>query len=137
MLMKYGNINAINMSYKNTHILLVLALVFSSSAGVTSMYAGDMENMTGCPFSGTASICQMGVFEHIGAFQNMFLSVPAESVLLSVLLVFLFVSFPAIPHINGPPNSFRFFIRESFSFSNLNRILLALSDGRLQPKLYA
>ena len=137
MFVKYDNMNDMGMSYKNICIFLVLAFVFSFSAGMISMHTDDMGNMTGCPFMGINSICQMGVFEHIGTFQNMFSGMPSKSVLTSILLVFLAVSFSAIPHVNRSPNSSELSIKEDLSPPNFNRILLALSDGIIQPKLYA
>jgi hypothetical protein len=125
------------MSYKNICIFIVLAFIFSFSVGMASMSIDDMGNMTGCPLMGMDTICQMGLFEHIGIFQNMFSGIPTKGVLLSILLVFLVVSFVAIPHVNGLPNLFRLSTKESHRLPSFNIILIALSDGRLQPKLYA
>ena len=124
-------------SRKNIYILVILAFVSISIGGIVGMHTDDMGQTTACPFTATSAICQMSVFEHIEAFQNMFSGILIKNIFLSILLILLIVSFSVTLHINGPPNLFRFFIKESLSFSNFNKILLALSDGRLQPKLYA
>src|SRR3989344_1512038 len=131
---------SMGISRKNIYILVTLAFVSVSTGGIVSMHTDDMGQMTACPFTVTSAICHMSVFEHIGTFQNMFLGMPIKIILLSLLLTILVLSFPiASSNNNGPPNAFRFSIRTYYRFPdiNFNRLLLALSDGRLQPKLYA
>ncbi|MBI2058004.1 MAG: hypothetical protein HYT63_03440 [Candidatus Yanofskybacteria bacterium] len=123
-------------SRKNIYILLVLAFIFSFSAGMAGVHTDNMRQMTSCPFMIMDSICQMGIFEHIRAFQNLFSGVPIKSVLISLLLVFLVVSFSVL-HLGELPDLFSFSTKENCSLHSFNRILLALSDGRLQPKIYA
>ena len=125
-----------SVSHKIIYLLLLLAFIFSSSAAIASMYRDTMDQMTGCPFMGTDAICQMGIFEHIGIFQSMFSGVPVRSIFAIILLVFLAVSL-SITKIKSPPNALKFLIKESLHLPNFNRILIALSNGRLQPKLYA
>lgn len=121
-----------------TTLILILAFTLSSSAGIAGMHTDEMGNMTGCPFMGMDSICQMGPLGHIGAFQSMFTGLPTKHTLFAILLfVFLVVSLATIPKINSPPDTFIFFIKEAFRSPVPNRILVALSDGIIQPKLYA
>lgn len=125
-----------NLSQKLS-IIIILAFAFSLNAGIASMHTDDMGNMTDCPFMGMDAICQMNPFEHITTVQIMFTGIPAKSIGLAILSLILIISFTAIPRINSPPNRFRFFINEISSLPSPNRILAALSDGRIQPKLYA
>lgn len=122
---------------KKITLILILAFTFSLNAGMVSMHTDDMGNMTDCPFMGAAAICQMSPFEHIEAVQNMFNGIPVKSILLAIFSLILVISFATIPKINSPPYGFRFFIKETAPLPSSNRILLALSDGRIQPKLYA
>lgn len=128
------------LSRKNTYLLLVLTFVFSSSVGMAGMHADDMGQMTRCPLMGMDSICRMGIFEHIRTFQNMFSGVLIDNIFSSILLLFLVFSLStmaAIPMVNSPPLASRLFVKKNLSLPDFSRILVALSDGRLQPKLYA
>ena|SRR3989338_7892036 len=117
-------------------LLLILVIIFSFSFGVTTMQMDKDGNMSDCPFMGMDAICQMDIFEHIGAFQNVFTVIPGKSILFVIVLALVLVSL-AIKRQSGiPPDNLRFFTRESLRLPNFNKILLALSDGVIQPKLY-
>lgn len=128
-----------NIFFKNICFFLILVSVFSSSVGIASMHTDDIGQMTGCPFMGTEAVCQMGVFEHIRIFQSMFSGIPVKT-FLSILLLFLIVTLAVTvvaSRINSPPNELKSFTKEILNLSSFNRILRALSDGRIQLKIYA
>src|SRR3989344_2407901 len=119
---------------KKIAFILALAFIFSFSVGMMTMHTDDKGNMSDCPFMGMDAICQMGIFEHIGTFQSMFMGIPAKSILFTIMLVLVLVSLALIPKSGIPPNHLRIYIKENLQLPNFNKTLLALSDGRLQPK---
>ena len=121
---------------KNLSLLLVVVFIFSFNAGV-AVHMDDDGDMTGCPFMGMDAICQMGLFEHIRIFQGMFVGIPAKSISFATALFLAIVSLAITFRINAPPSRIRFLVKENLRLLNFNRILLALSDGIVQPKLYA
>src|SRR3989338_7709961 len=118
-------------------LLLILVIIFSFSFGVTTMQMDKDGSMSDCPFMNATSICQMSFSEHIEVFQNMFSGVQARSILVYIFFIFLIFPFSMIPKGNSPPNTVRLFTKEYPRLYNFNKILLALSDGIIQPKLYA
>ncbi len=122
---------------KKTSLVLILAIIFSFGFGMATMQMDKDGNMSDCPFMGMNAICQMGASEHIGAFQNMFSGVQTRSALVSILFIFLALSSLMIPKGNSPPNMVGLLIKECPHLYNFNKILLALSDGIIQPKIYA
>ncbi len=118
---------------------ILLSFVYILTFGVQmSMPTDDMGKMSDCPFSDVEVLCQMSVFEHLARFQQAFLGMPIKTIILSLLLVLfgLFLS----------DNQTRAAIQKSRLLSlkrlrNFHPILsdftLALSDGIVQPKLFA
>ena len=125
-------------SGKKTALLLAFLLVFSFSTGMLAMDTDDMGSISDCPFMGMDSICQMSLFEHMGTFRNMFTGIPGKSILLTLtIMLMLVLAIPAIKQYSGiPPDKPRLFLTEYLRLPNFNKILLALSDGTIQPKLY-
>jgi|SRR3989344_2289197 len=122
---------------KKIAFILALAFSFSFSVGMMTMHTDDKGNMSDCPFMGVDAICQMGIFEHIGTFQSMFTGIPGKSILITIILALVLVSLPVIQRSGIPPDNIRFFTKESLQLPTFNKILLALSDGIIQPKLFA
>ena len=131
--------NFMTLSRGNISLLLISAIIFSFSFGVATMRMNEKGNMSDCPFANTATICPMTLFEHIGIFQSTFRAIPSKAVLSAMLaLAFLLMIFPkTIPNIYSPQNSLNLFIRNTPERPIYNKLLLALSDGILQPKLYS
>lgn len=125
-----------SLSQKKIVILLVSSLFFSFSMGMM-MYSDDGDNMSSCPFMDMDVVCQMGLFEHLGVFQNMFIGTPVKSIFFVIIFLIILVTLALVPEINAPPNKRRFFVEENLRLPNFNRIISALADGIIQPKLYA
>lgn len=131
-----------NLMLKNHKLLLLFLMIvyiFAMSLGVATMTMAKDGATSDCPFMGVDSICQMGTFEHIATFQNMFSSI-YKNTFVMLLSLFLFATLLSIPVsklqtvIQIRPSLF-FKTNESGLF--FNKFLLALSNGTLQPKLYA
>ena len=122
---------------KKIALILALSFFFSFSIGMMTMRIDDKGNMSDCPFTGADAICQMGIFEHIGIFQHMLIGIPSKSILFTITLALALISLAVIQKSAIPPDKIRFFIKEGLILPNFNKILLALSDGIIQPKLYA
>lgn len=125
-------------SQKGPKVLAALAMSMFLVAGIFGIsHAMNMDSngqMSGCPFMGVATVCNMSPLEHVAAWQSMFTSTSSEntlSLLLSVLLVavsILFVLSEGIfPKIRPPllcrPHRFSLFrhsLQEAFSNGILN-----------------
>lgn len=121
---------------KKIALMLALAFVFSFSVGLMAVHIDDKGNMSDCPFMGMNAICQMGIFEHIGIFQSMFMGIPAKSILFAIIFALVFISLVGIRGGGILSDKPRLFIKTSLQLPIFNKILLALSDGIIQPKLY-
>ncbi len=117
--------------------LLIVIYVFILSFGVATMTMDKDGNMSFCPLMVGGSFCQMSVFEHISIFQNMFTSISQNSFYLLVSL--LFVAVPLIKQLKPTPQKRPTTNSQvnQFKPSFFSQFLLGLSDGILQPKLYA
>ncbi len=121
-------------------ITLILALVFvlSFSVGMMTMHTDDKGNMSDCPFLNSTSICQMSFSEHMATFQGMFRAVPVKATLLSILILALssILYFKDTISIYSLSVQVRSFVKNNPELLTTNKLLLALSDGIIQPKLY-
>ncbi len=132
------------MCNKISEIILPLALAAFLFAAVFGVAVGmEMEDgqMSSCPFmANQASICQMNATEHTGRWQQAFLSVPAKSnalilaLLLTIFAVILFVKYFSQPKQTEVAVRLQSYCRDTAS-KVLNPILLAFSDGILNPKI--
>ncbi len=124
---------------KKISLLVILVLILFFSFGMATMNIDNKGDMSNCPFMNSGAICQMSFSEHIATFQSIFRAIPSRIVLsLMLALAFLLVlcSKP-ISRIYSPPIKLEYFIKYDFQLSIYNKILLALSDGIIQPKIYA
>lgn len=118
-------------------LTLVLFLLASFIGGLFIMQADNQGQMGKCPFMAMESLCQMGLFEHLRAFRDAFSGIAAKMFLLAVLALFLTIFLTTAPKIKAALHPFSLFLRENWDHPHFNKILLALSDGLIQPKLYA
>jgi heme/copper-type cytochrome/quinol oxidase subunit 4 len=117
--------------------LLPLALVLTFGV-IMGMHTDSMGQMSDCPFAQGQAICQMGIFEHLNRFQRAFNSIPVK--VLSTLSVLLFLAFsPSSDYQKGllQKNKLLYLKRARGHISIFNTFLLAISDGIVQPKLFA
>lgn len=123
---------------QNTSLLLVLAVIFFGFS-VVVMPMDQEGNMSSCPFMNTAVTCSMGFYQHITILQSTFWAEPYKIVLMAAIVLFsLLILFPkTIPRFYSPPNSLIFFIKNILERFVADKFLIALSDGIIQPKLYA
>lgn len=124
---------------QNISLLLISVIIFSFGFSVVAMDMDKNGNMSDCPFINTAATCQMGFFEHISTFQSHFRAVPSRIFLLMalVLVLLLNLSFKTVPKNHLSQIKLKLFFKDKSRLSMFNKFLFALSDGIIQPKLYA
>ena len=124
---------------KRVTLVLILAFIFSVSFGMATMDMDENGNMTDCPFSDAVAICPMSFVEHITTFQSVFAAIPSKTILSIVISLasLIILYFKLDPRIYSPPVRLRSSVINSFDPPILNKLLLAISDGIVQPKLYA
>lgn len=124
---------------KNLILILLLSIVLSFSFGMATMNMDKNGNMTDCPFSDSDVFCPMSFAEHVAIFQSTFTAIPYKTISLLALTTvgLLTLFFRLDPRIYSPPASSGRFVKNNFTPLFFNNLLLAISDGRLQPKLYA
>ena len=129
-----------NLSRHISEIVLISFIIFLVFGLSSTMHMNDDGSMSDCPFMGQASLCQMSVFEHIAKFQSIF-TITVQKNLIAFLILILTLIFTTIVgyllFTLAPPKQIVYTTRECHRGVTFNKILLALSDGRLQPKLYA
>jgi len=121
---------------------VLASFVFMSLFGIgISMEIKDGQ-MSSCPFMASeASLCQMSATEHIAQWQQAFLGVPAKSsVLILALLLLVFAIVPFAKPLSQIKQTemvarFLFYLRD-IANKILDPLLLAFSDGILNPKIY-
>jgi len=127
---------------ENLILFVLTSFVFMSLFGIGIGMEMKDGQMASCPFvASQASICQMSVTEHIGQWQQAFLGVPEKSnvsILALLLLAFAIVPF-AKPFSQIKQTEvvtrFVFYLRD-IANKILDPLLLAFSDGILNPKIY-
>ncbi|OGK12173.1 hypothetical protein A3C98_04805 [Candidatus Roizmanbacteria bacterium RIFCSPHIGHO2_02_FULL_37_15] len=127
---------------KTLPLLIIFIFLLVGVFGIHAIIDKEGE-MTDCPLkSDTASLCPMGIMEHIARWQQMFLAVIPQ---LSSLLIAFFVSlvgfFLVLKISSGPspPKTFHLkYFQKIHPESNLfDYLLVAYSSGILQPKIYS
>ncbi len=127
---------------KTIVLLGIIAFIAVGILGIGSfgMPAGANGQMSDCPFMGVAAVCKMNSFEHIGAWQSMFATIPFKEISTLVLLllagfsVFLWRDFwntKWIQFASGYSWHFR-----GRAFVTRNELQEALSSGILHPKIF-
>lgn len=120
-----------------TFIVLLSFVSVLTFGVIMSMRVDDMGQMSDCPFSIGEILCQMGSIEHLIRFKQTFASIPMK---LLVFALFVFLSW----FLFG--NKVRIFVQNNrlVYLKNINGLshifnnfISALSDGIIQPKLYA
>ena len=127
---------------KNLILFVLTSFTFMSLFGIGIGMAMQDGQMSSCPFmANQTSICQMSVNEHIATWQQSFLGVPAKSsvlILASLLLAFAVVPFAKpFSQVKQSKTAARFlFYLRSIANKIFDPLLLAFSDGILNPKIY-
>ncbi|GEM_PF-1802473 len=122
--------------------VVMVALLALATIGMYSMTGSD-GMMVACPLmSETATLCPMTLMEHLSQWQAMTRAVVPQGLLLLAALLFLVFWIVQPIHrlrLLNPPNSISIFFyrRYQSQIRSLNRMLLAFSDGILNPKLFA
>ena len=129
--------------FKNFIPFVFASFVFASLFGMgISMEMKDGQ-MSSCPFvASQASICQMSVTEHISQWQQAFLGIPTKTNLLALALLLLavFVIPFAKPLTKIKQNELAIRLIsycKTAATKIFDPLLLAFSDGILNPKIYA
>ena len=128
---------------ENLIIFVLAAFAFMSILGMGINMEMKDDQMSGCPFiTSEASMCQMGVMEHIAEWQQAFLGVPAKTnflVLPVVLLIWVLASaikpFSRLKKLTESAARFLAYHRANFA-KVFNPLIIAFSDGILNPKIY-
>lgn len=99
--------------------------------------------MSSCPFmAGQPTMCQMNITEHIAQWQQTFLGIPTKTNFLAlavILLIGVLASFikPFSQLKKLAKSTARFLAYRRANFAKVfDPILVALSDGILNPKIY-
>ena len=100
--------------------------------------------MSGCLFSGQATVCTMNFAEHIDHWQAMFTTLPQKAGLLELMILALVLTVVAV--IFGPRLLFehsgllysrqRLYIKQNPHILLFNSLREAFSQGILNPKIY-
>ena len=124
--------------------LEIIAFLVMSFWGLYSMPMDEHGKVTHCPFmNDSTSLCQMSVTEHIARWQQLFTAIPEKNLLFSALILLtalLMVLFSIIPKIRDKLLFQRFlhyFYRRKSEINLFNHLLLAFSQGILNPRIYA
>lgn len=123
--------------FRFTIFLVLLSLFLILTFGVLiGMRTDKMGQMSDCLFGNGEVFCRMGVFEHLVRFQQAFAGLPVRVILL--LAVFLIWSLSGAKTKVFTQDSEIFYVKSTQDPNFVFDIfLLALSDGIVQPKLYA
>lgn len=118
--------------------IILISYAFVLSLGAMSITLDEPGGMSDCPFMTGHSICPMGILEHITTFQNVFKAVFPGTFLYLIILSILSLIYFSNPYLNiNSPPKLQFFLRNTASIFIPNKLILAISDGRIQPKLFA
>ncbi len=104
-----------------------------------TMHMNDDGSMSGCPFMGQALLCQMSVFEHIAKFQSLFTAVVQNNLIAFLAAILITIFTTIIGHLlftTAPPKQLAY-ANHAPQGVTFNKILLAISDGIIQPKLFS
>ena len=122
----------------------IITFLVMSFWGLYSMPMDEHGKMADCPFmNDSASLCQMSVTEHIARWQQLFTAIPEKNLLFSALILLtalLMVLFSIVPKIRDKLLFQRFlhyFYRRKPEINLFNHLLLAFSQGILNPRIYA
>lgn len=128
---------------ENVFILGLVAFLIMSFWSLYSMPTGVNGEMLNCPLmNGSASLCQMNVFEHISQWQKLFTVIQGENLFLLFLasLVFIHVASFVITKrardkqkLQRLRNYFYWYKPEIKLF---DKLLAAFSQGIINPKIY-
>ena len=129
----------VNLS-KHISIIILASFFFLLVLGLNmTMQMNDDGSMSDCPFMEQASLCQMSVFEHIAKFQSIF-AAAVQNNLIAFLAAIIIAIFSIIVgyllFVPAPPKQLVYASDQPQGIT-FNKILLALSDGIIQPKLFA
>lgn len=121
---------------------VLASFVFMSLFGMGIGMEMKDGQMSSCPFTASqASICQMSVTEHISQWQHSFLGIPTKInllilslLLLSIIIVPFAKSFTKVKQIELAAQLI--FYYKTAVTKILNQLLIAFSDGILNPKIY-
>ena len=127
---------------KITPTIILLSFIFVLMFGLNmTMHMNEDGSMSDCPFMGQASFCQMSIFEHLTKFQAIFITTTPHNnhiyLLTSILFTIaaIFIGQLIISNLSPPKQLLSY--SHKLQGINFNGFLLAISDGIIQPKLYA
>ena len=116
---------------------LISVFAFGSLAGMKMNNNGEME---GCPFTMSA-ICPMGVFEHIGNWQSLFMVTFKKVSTLSPLITFALILLVGYRTSYKPPDittqTHSHYWYQTQEIPVFNYLQEMFSQGILNPRLYA
>lgn len=120
-------------------LILVLITILFFSFGMATMTMDPNGNMSDCPFANAAAICPMSFTEHIAIFQGTFRVIPPKIILFTILVMtfFLIAYSKVIPRNYSLLTKSKLFPEDKLELHIFNNFILALSDGIVQPRLYA
>ena len=130
-------------SFLITFGLFSFVLVSFAGTSVFIMEMNDDGSMGGCIFTGKMMLCQMSIMEHISFWQNMFIVIPQESLMIHGFIIFLAIVLLTAQNFSGPPSPSRneiqtqkLYLVQHPDFTFFNSLKEAFSQGILNPKIY-
>lgn len=127
---------------ENLIVFVLVSFAFASILGVGMSMEIEGGQMSGCPFmANQATLCQMSATEHIAQWQQAFLGIPTKTGLFALVVILLAAviipfakPFSQIKH-SEAASRLLFYLRDTAT-KIFNPLLLAFSDGILNPKIY-
>lgn len=124
-------------------LFVLISFVFVSILGMGMSMRTTDGQMSSCPFTaGQTAMCQMGIMEHIARWHGAFTGIPTQTKLAVLALALLAVALipfakPFSELRNLPALTVRMRAYQRTRFAKIfNPLLLAFSDGILNPKIY-
>lgn len=130
---------------KKLWLIVIMTFLIAVISGISfTMGAGNKGTMGNCPFMDNASsLCQMGVAEHMEKWRQLFAAIQNRNTFFLFVLGLLFTAF-VIYRLTfyfslAPPLVliFQRYQKKNPEVKLFDHLLLAFSDGVIQPKIFA
>lgn len=128
---------------ENFIIFVLASFAFMSILGMGVGMEMKDGKMSSCPFTaGQETMCQMNITEHIAQWQQAFLGILTKTDFLALAVALLIAiiasfikSFPQLKKLTAPTAQFLAYHRANCA-KVFDQLLVAFSDGILNPKIY-
>ena len=129
--------NAVRSRYILVCALVIVVLMMTAGGVLSSGMMMQDGTMVNCPYMGIASLCKMDVFQHLSAWQQMFVStVPPFAVFVVLVLIALLLSHFFEDFLAYKPPSAKPLLYHRHSCEIFDPLKLAFSRGLIHPKIF-